>query len=591
MALRKRPVDAVIVGFGWTGAIMAAELCEAGLNVLALERGDHQNTVPNFAYPKMLDEIAQSARSGILQNLAKSSVTLRHDKSQTAVPYRQMASFKPGEGVGGAGVHWAAVHGRVMPEELNIPAHYIPKYGKGVIPPDMLVRDWGVTYDELEPYFSKFEYVCGTSSQANNIKGVISGKGNQFEPPRSQGFPLPPLKDHPTGTIFAKTAHELGYRPFALPADCASGPYRNTYGCQLGPCNFCGYCAEYGCINYSKSSPQVCIIPYLQRMPNFELRANSQVTRVNLSPDGKTATGITYVDAQGQEIEQPASIVVLAAFQMQNVQLMLNSGIGKPYDPDTGVGVVGRNFAYQLTTSLNVFFDKDVQINQFMGVGGGGQSLEDYNSDNFDHSGLGFIGGGTISARQSGNGPVRGIPVPEGTPKWGSDWKKAVTDSYLHTGRVEVQCSNMPYRQCFLDLDPIYKDAFGQPLLRMTLDWQEQDLRMTQYVGDKAMAICQAMGGKSVSGHIFKPGDHWDTRVYQSTHLNGGTSMGLDPTTSAVNRYCQSWDVPNVFVAGANVFANGISYNPTGLVGALAYWCASHIRSQYLKSPGQMVAL
>ena len=132
-----KPVEAVIVGFGWTGSLMAAELCEAGLDVVALERGDHASTVPTWAYPKVLDEVAQSARHGLLQNLAKSTVTLRHDTSQTAVPYRQMGSFKPGEGVGGAGVHWAAAHFRVLPEELRMRSHYTERYGATFIPEDM----------------------------------------------------------------------------------------------------------------------------------------------------------------------------------------------------------------------------------------------------------------------------------------------------------------------------------------------------------------------------------------------------------------------------------------------------------------------
>ena len=62
------------------------------------------------------------------------------------------------------------------------------------------------------------------------------------------------------------------------------------------------------------------------------------------------------------------------------------------------------------------------------------------------------------------------------------------------------------------------------------------------------------------------------------------TSMGTDPKTSVLNKYLQSWDVPNLFVLGANVFAHGIGYNPTGLVGALAYWAAANIRSTYLKN-------
>ena len=590
MTVRKPPVDVVIVGFGWTGAIMAAELAQEGLNVLALERGGPQDTVPNWAYPKVNDEIKNSARHGFLQNLHKSTVTLRHDRTQRAVPYRRFGSFKPGEGVGGAGIHWSGVHSRVMPEELNIPAHYTAKYGKGIIPPDMTVQDWGVTYDDLEPHFDMFERVCGTSSYANNVGGTISGRGNHFEPPRSREFPLPPQRDHPTGQIFAKAVLELGFHPYALPSANMSAPYKNVYGCNLGPCNYCGFCSDYGCLNYSKSTPQSCIIPMLERMSNFELRPHSHVLRVNRAPDGKTATGVTYIDAHGDEVEQPAAMVVLAAFHLHNVRLMLTSGIGKPYNSMTGEGVVGRNFAYQVLSSVNLFFDKSVFINQFIGAGGCGQAIDDFNSDNFDHGPHNFIGGGVIWGRQTGNGPVRGIPLPKGTPKWGTAWKQACVDNFLHTGRIEAQCTNMPYRQCFMDLDPTYKDAYGVPLLRMTLNWQDNDLRMSQYVAGQLDAIGKAMGAKSQSGRVIGPGDSWDTTEYQSTHINGGTSMGTNPATSAVNRYLQSWDVSNVFVLGANVFANGIGYNPTGLVGALAYWCASNIRSQYLKNPGAMVS-
>src|SRR5271154_7604234 len=105
MASAGKPVDVVIVGFGWTGAIMAIELAKAGLNVLALERGEDAATVPNWAYPKVVDEIAQSARNGLLQNLSKTTVTIRHSKDDRALPYRQIGSVNPRNAIGGAGNH------------------------------------------------------------------------------------------------------------------------------------------------------------------------------------------------------------------------------------------------------------------------------------------------------------------------------------------------------------------------------------------------------------------------------------------------------------------------------------------------------
>jgi gluconate 2-dehydrogenase alpha chain len=81
----------------------------------------------------------------------------------------------------------------------------------------------------------------------------------------------------------------------------------------------------------------------------------------------------------------------------------------------------------------------------------------------------------------------------------------------------------------------------------------------------------------------------YDVTTYQTTHLNGGAIMGADPTTSAVNRYLQSWDVSNLFVLGASAFPQNAGYNPTLTVGALAYWAADAIRNKYLKNPGRLV--
>ncbi|MCW3521077.1 GMC family oxidoreductase, partial [Burkholderia cenocepacia] len=104
MAADKKPhVDAVIVGFGWTGAILAKELTEAGLNVVALERGEYRDTYPDGAYPNTIDELTYNIRKKLFLDLSKTTVSIRHGLQDTALPYRQLAAFLPGEGVGGAG--------------------------------------------------------------------------------------------------------------------------------------------------------------------------------------------------------------------------------------------------------------------------------------------------------------------------------------------------------------------------------------------------------------------------------------------------------------------------------------------------------
>lgn len=589
MATIKKPsVDAVLVGFGWTGAIMGMELTAAGLKVLALERGENRDTVPDFAYPRITDELSYGIRGTLFQNLSKETVTIRHTPADVAVPYRQHGSFLLGDGVGGAGVHWNGHHWRALPADLQLRSTYEARYGKKFIPEGMYLQDFGVSYDELEPHFDMFEKICGTSGKAGNLKGQIQPGGNPFEGWRANEYPLPPLASPNSAVLFERAARELGYHPFPQAAANASRAYTNPHGAQLGPCNFCGFCERYGCYMYAKASPQTTLLPTLMKRPNFELRTRSHVQRVNMSPDGKRATGVTYIDAQGNEVEQPADLVVLCAYQMHNVRLLLLSNIGKKYDPATGEGVVGRSYAYQLNGGATLHFDKDQPMNPFVGAGASGHAMDDFDSDNFDHGPLGFVGGATINCINTGGRPIQQLALPAGTPTWGAAWKKAAKENYVYQTSVGSQGSVMAYRDNYLDLDPTYKDAFGQPLLRMTFDWKDNDMAMTAFIGSKVAQIAKAMGPKHISMGFKKKGDHYDVRPYQSTHNTGGAIMGTDPKTSAINRYLQTWDVPNVFVMGASAFPQNFGYNPTAVVGALAYWSAKAIRENYLKNPGAL---
>jgi len=589
MANVKPKVDAVIVGMGWTGAIMAKELTDAGLNVVVLERGADRDTQPDFAYPKVVDELEGSVHRRYLQSLSQETVTARHNLTATAVPYRQMGSFKPGTGVGGAGSHWSGCHFRALPEDFKLRSNIEQRYGAGFIPSDMTIQDFPVTYEELEPHFDHFEYVCGTSGKAGVIQGAKQVGGNPFEGSRSREFPLGPNPNYLGAEMFYKGAREMGWDPYPIPASNASGPYVNPYGCQMGPCNACGFCSDYGCLNYSKASPNISILPVLRPRKNFELRTNAQVLKVNLDSDGKKATGVTYLDAQGREVEQQADIVLLCAFSLYNVHLMLLSGIGKAYDPHTNEGTIGRNYSYQNLNRVVLFFGKEVQANQFIGIGGAGTTMDNLNGNQLDNAKAGFVGGGIIWARQPGVGPVRGINVPPGTPAWGTQWKQAASDAFRHSFYFEVQGACMSYRQHYLSLDPTYKDGFGRPLLRMNFDWHDNEIKASQFLVGKALEMSKILNPTAVAGDAKKPGEHYNITKYQSTHTCGGAIMGSDPKTSALNRYLQSWDVHNVFAIGANAFPQNNGYNPTGMVGALAYWSAKAIREQYLKNPGPLV--
>ena len=585
-----KPVDAVIIGFGWTGAIMAKTLTDAGLSVVALERGPLRDTNPDFQYPRIVDELRHGVRGELWQPLAKETITVRHKPEDTAAPYRQYGSFVFGNGVGGAGVHWNGQLWRASPEDLRLRSRIEERYGKKFIPPDMTIQDYPVSFEELEPHFDHFEKVCGVSGTAGNLRGKLQAGGNPFEGARSDEYPTPPLTPVHNAQLFANAAAQLGYKPFPLPAANSSVAYTNPYGVRLGPCNLCGFCERFGCFMYSKAAPQTTILPVILQRPNLEVRANSYVTRILLDKSGKRATGVRYIDESGTEIEQPASLVILSAFQMHNVRLLLMSGIGKPYDPKTGSGVVGKNYAYQMITGTFAFFDEQVQINPFIGAGAAGQrAVDEFSSDHFDHAKHGFIGGSVLQASATGGRPIEQLYLPPEAPRWGKQWKAAAKKHYLHTAVYVTQGSVMSYRDRYLDLDPTYRDSHGLPLLRMTFDWHDNEYKLAAFSSAKLEEIVRASNPKKYVSVVTKPGQPYDTRFYQSTHTTGGAIMGSNPSNSVINRYSQSWDVPNLFVLGASAFPQNISYNPTGLLAGLAYFSADKIRDAYLKSPGPLV--
>ena len=589
---RKLPAkDVVIVGLGWTGSILAHELAQEGLEVVAIERGPWRDTATDFSPAFAQDELRYRLRHELFLRPAQMSLTFRNNRDQPALPVRDWGAFMLGNGVGGGGLHWNAETWRFLPTDFTVKSHLTQRYGEKFLPDDMTIQDWGVTYDDLEPHYDRFEYLCGTSGQAGNLKGTIQAGGNPFEGPRSRPYPTPAQKQPFAHTLFGKGAAELGYKPFPQPSGNLSQAYTNPLGVEMGKCTYCGFCEWFGCANYSKASPQTTILPALLRHPNFSARTECEVTKILLDKSGKRATGVTFVDSSGTEWEQPAELVILAAFQLFNVQLLMLSGIGQRYDPLTGEGQIGRNFSHQTVSSAMAFFDKKkFNFNPFVSSGAIGVCIDEFNGDNFDHGPHGFVGGGYMGNVQSNGRPIETMTaLPPGTPQWGAKWKEAVRDTYLSTiyAGSGVHGSCYSYKTNYFDLDPTYKDRFGRPLLRMTMDFHDNELKMSAFLTDRYAEIFKAMGAQQV---VKKPRKGpYDITQYQTSHLCGGAIMSATPKDGAVNRYLQSWDVPNLFVQGATAFPQNPGYNPTGTVGALAYWSAAAIRSQYLKHPGPLV--
>ncbi len=585
-ATKLKAVDAVVVGAGLAGTILCKSLAETGLKVVGFERGRMLDTQHDFAMPYVDDELKYDRHSDILQNLSRETITFRNKMSELALPMRELGSFKPGECVGGAAVHWGCHAKRFLPWDFESRSRTIERYGAAQVPADCTNHDWGLSYEDLEPYYDQFEHLYGVGGKAGNLNGEIQAGGNPFEGARSREFPNPASKTTQTGELFGNAARGFGYTPYSNPTAAMTQAYTNPYKQMLGECITGGFCGSHVCAQGAKASPLNTVLPALDRHDNFELRTLANVIKINLDSSGKRAVGVTYIDARGREFEQPADLVVLSAYTFNNVRLLMLSGIGKQYDPVSGTGTVGRNYSYQTHGKIQMFFE-DRTFNPFIGGGGRGTAIDDFNGDNFDHAGLGFIGGSYVAAQSSGAAPIKGKQVPPGTPGWGAAWKKTAAYYYNRNFTLNLHGACQSYRDCYLDLDPTYRDANGLPLLRMTFDWHENEQKMIKHVMAKSLEIAKAIGPAKTGSHGVSA--KYSIVPYQSTHNIGGAVMGSDPSLSVVNKYLQSWDVNNVFVVGGSAFPNNSANPPTATIGALACWTADAIREQYLKKPGLLV--
>ncbi|MFD2211946.1 GMC family oxidoreductase [Virgibacillus halophilus] len=573
MVTRLKKVDAVIVGSGWSGGIAAAELAKKGYQVVILERGENKN---NTDYIGTKDELRYSLRYEMMQRLNKETLTSRSSINDTALPVRNNSHARLGTDTGGAGVHWNGMSFRWLPYDFEIRSKTIERYGKNKIPENCTIQDWGITYEELEPYYDKFEKTAG-----------ISGEENPIGPKRSDKYPNPPMKDTSVTRLYKKAAKDLGYHPYSIPSANLSRQYTNPDGEQINACMYCAFCEEYGCDFGAKSDPIITVLATAQKTGKCDIRNNANATRVTYS--GTRANGVIFTDTTtGDEYEQPATLVVLAGFVFTNNRLLLMSNIGEPYDPKTGRGMIGKNFTGHFTNistyiGARGFFEKK-KFNLYAGAGSLGATIDDFSGDNVDHSNLDFLHGYEVHYTQLGMRPIANNQVPKGTPIWGKEFKK---NSLHYTNRnifLTPQTGFLPNRNSYMDLDPTYKDFLGNPLLRITCEYQDYDISRARHGVNTAKKIVEKMGADIVDVDDIKDDVVFDHKFY-TDHFFGGAIMGDNQGNSAVNTYSQMWDMENLFVVGGSSFPHNSNYNPTVTIGAFAYRAAEGMVN-YLKNGG-----
>jgi choline dehydrogenase-like flavoprotein len=535
--LRAKPVDFVIVGSGAAGGVLAKELAANGFSVVVLEQGPWRQPA-DFHHDELgvwlLGELTGSPRDF--------PQTFRQAPEETATAQPLPGPLLYARGVGGSSVHFTANFWRFHPVDFRERTRWGSIEGTRF-------DDWPISYEELEPYYTKVDWEVG-----------VSGVPGPFDPPRSRPYPVPPLPVKSSGVLLSRGARKLGLHPQPAPMAILSEAHDGRL-----PCHHCGFCMGYGCEFGAKSSTLVSMIPKAVATGHCEVRPGSTVHRVETDAKGR-ATGVLYWDAQGREQKQAAHAVVLSANGAETARLLLMSASSRfPDGLANSSGMVGKCLMWNGNTSAWGTFSEP--LNEYKSVEVTRIVHDFYDAD----PGRGFYGGGGFDGRFS-FGPIfyAMLALPPDVPRWGADFKQFLHDSFTRTMEVACHSTSLPVESNSITLDPLLKDKWGRPALRVTYRDHADDLKMMQFLQDRALEVLHAAGATRA----------WGTPVVPQNigaHLLGTCRMGLDPSSSVVNADHRTHDVPNLFICDGSSFVTSGRGQPTMTIQALAFRAADRI--------------
>ena len=563
MPVDLKPTDVVVIGLGAAGGVAVLPLAQAGLEVIGLEAGTWLR-VDDFAP----DELRNNFR-GWPQAVQKANREVpTHRANRTAPASPRQAIHPMMNAVGGTTLHYWAQSWRLNPWDFKVVSETTRRYGASRIPKGSTIEDWPFGLDELEPYYDKVEYEIGVSGQAGNIKGKIDPRGNTFEGARAREYPMPALRGTSFTEMMADAARKLGWQPFPGPAAVNSRNYQSRAGCA-----YHGYCARGGCHINAKGSTAVTTIPKAQATKRLSVVTEAHVTTIEVGSDGR-ASGVNYLKG-GTEYFQPAKVVLVASYVYENVRLLLLSkSKAFPNGLSNNHGQVGRHyFSHNQIGGVTALFPKP--LNNWYGLPAQGVAVDNWADDNFDHSGLDFIGGGNLWV-YSDRRPISaaGMSTYGRAPRWGSAWKAFIKQNADAWNVSYLQKTTLPYEQNYLDLDPTVKDPLGFAVCRITADYQENERRVSTFIQDKMVEWYKAAG--AIATEKTGMGTMGPT-----THAYGGTRMGNNPETNVVDRWGFSHEVPNLGVLGASVMGTSGARNPTLTAQALAWRTADRLAKNW----------
>ena len=361
----REAVDFVIIGSGSAGGILAKELSTSGFDVVVLEQGPYRKA-EDFKHDELSVLFRQELHGG---GQAVHGQTFRHHESKTAtMPDVQPARYA--RGVGGSSVHFTANFWRFRELDFKERSLLGPISGTNF-------ADWPISYEELEPYYTKVDWDIG-----------ISGAPGPFDAPRSKPFPMPPMPIKSSGVLLEKGAKALGLNAQVEPLAILSQAHNGRPGCIS-----CGFCMRFGCEVGAKSSTLAAMIPLAEASGHCEIRAESVVIRID-TDDGGRANQVIYLDKDGNQHAQKAKAVILSANGAESARLLLMSESSQhPDGLANSSGFVGRNLMHNAHGFANGVFDEP--LNDYKGVQVTRIIHDFYATDEK----RGFYGGGGIDAR------------------------------------------------------------------------------------------------------------------------------------------------------------------------------------------------
>lgn len=578
--------DVIVVGSGAAGGQTAYTLCMEGARVLMLEAGRRyrpETETPMFQTP---DQAPLGGVSTPQKPFGFYDATVDGGWQVPGEPYVRTTEEHAGRFdwwrarmLGGRTNHWGRISLR------NGPYDFKPKSRDG------LGFDWPIGYEDVAPYYDKVELLIGVFG---------SNEGLENTPNSPAGCLLPPPKPIVSDYLIAQRAKRVGvptipgHRAVLTRAlDHKSNPQRihpgNTRAQQIlaadmasrAPCLWATPCGRGCSIRANYQSTTVHLPPALAT-GKLDITTDAMVYEVTLGPDGR-ASGVSFVDrTTGDHVHASARVVVLAASACESARILLNSKSARfPDGLANSSGKVGR---YLMDT---VGSDVSGQVPLL-------ESLPPLNEDAADGmqlytpwwlykeqlaGKLGFARGYHVEfgggKHMPGPGTGSGLEWLNGG-NYGKKFKQDVRRYYgsfvYFSGRGEM----IPNENSYCEIDPGgVKDKWGIPVLRFHWQWSEHETRQAAHMQRTFGEIIEAMGGKprnveTDGAKAIAPGG-------LIIHEVGGAIMGADPKSSVTNQWCQTWDVPNLFVTDGAVFPSNADKNPTLTIMAVAWRAADHI--------------